>query len=147
MGIMEFDSSLMLQHEEMDNTHREFVSLLNRLAEAPDDQLKQVMDEFITHTEAHFAQEQKWMEETHFPPLHCHTREHEGVLEITREVRNKIAAGETHYAAVLAKAVAEWFANHVASMDAVLAMYLKHGGTLASCDQASHACAPTSVTP
>ena len=65
------------------------------------------------------------MEETNFPPLHCHVREHEGVLEISREVRNRVAAGETHLAAVLAKAVAEWFVNHAASMDAVLAMYLK----------------------
>lgn len=141
MNLIEFTPALALNHAEMDTTHQEFVDLLNQLAEVPDDQVVRVMDEFIAHTEAHFAQEQQWMEETNFPPLHCHAREHEGVLEIAREVRNKIAAGETHYAPVLAKAVAEWFADHVASMDTILAMYLKQGGASAAQDSLQPACA------
>lgn len=110
----------------MDGTHREFVALLNRLAEAPEAELTGVLDEFISHTEAHFAQEQQWMEAIQFPPLHCHVREHEGVLEISREVRKRVGAGETHLAGVLAKAVAQWFVNHVESMDKVLAVFLTH---------------------
>lgn len=146
MEIIQFTPALALDHAEMDSTHHEFVDLLNRLAAAPDDQVTQVLDAFIAHTEAHFAQEQQWMEATNFPPLHCHAREHEGVLEIAREVRNKVAGGETHYAAVLAKAVAEWFTDHVASMDTILAMYLKQGGTSEAQASSPPACAHSGVT-
>jgi hemerythrin len=126
MDIIEFTPALALGNTQMDDTHREFAELLNRIGSAPDAALVALLDEFVRHTEAHFALEQQWMEEKAFPPAHCHVREHEGVLEITREVRNRVANGETHLAGVLAKAVAEWFTNHVASMDAVLALFLAH---------------------
>lgn len=126
MSVIQWNPSLELHHVEMDKTHQEFVDLLNRVADAADYRLTQALDELIAHTEAHFAQGQQWMEETRFPPLHCHVREHEGVLKISREVRNRVAAGELHLAGVLVKTVAEWFADHAASMDMILAMHMKH---------------------
>ena len=68
------------------------------------------------------------MEELEFPPLSCHVGEHEGVLEIAREVRRRAAEGDTGYGKILAKGVAEWFANHATSMDLVLAQYIRERG-------------------
>ena len=128
MSVMEWSESLVLGQGLMDETHREFIELLNRVAAAPDQEMLAVLDEFIRHTEAHFAQEQLWMEQMTYPPLTCHVREHDGVLETAREVRRRVAAGETRFGQVLARAVAEWFSNHAASMDNVLAMYMKNVG-------------------
>jgi hemerythrin len=128
MPVMEWNESLVLDRGVMDATHEEFVELLNRLADAPEDQMVAVIDEFIAHTVAHFAQEQRWMEQMEFPPLHCHVGEHDSVMQIAHEVRRRAAAGETRFGRVLAEAVAEWFANHAASMDAVLALYMKEKG-------------------
>lgn len=125
MPVMEWNDTLVLDQGVMDDTHREFIDLLNRLADAQPEDALAVLDEFIAHTEAHFGQEQKWMEDMAFPPLACHVREHEGVLEISREVRNRLAAGQAKFAQVLAQAVAEWFETHAASMDHVLALYMK----------------------
>lgn len=125
MPVMEWNDALVLDRGVMDETHREFIELLNRLADAQPEDALAVLDEFIAHTEAHFGQEQKWMEDLAFPPLACHVREHEGVLEISREVRNRLAAGQAKFAQVLAQAVAEWFETHAASMDHVLALYMK----------------------
>ena len=36
MPVMEWDDSLVLDRGVMDDTHREFIGLLNRLADAPD---------------------------------------------------------------------------------------------------------------
>lgn len=141
MPVIQWESSLALHHGEMDKTHQEFVDLLNRLSDAADDGLLPALDELIAHSEAHFAQEQQWMEAVQFPPLHCHVREHDGVLEIAREVRNRVAAGEAHLAGVLAKAVAEWFADHAASMDKVLALYLTQPALAQSAAQCGTTCA------
>ncbi len=125
MPVMEWNENLVLDQGVMDDTHREFIELLNRLADAPDGEMLAVLDEFIKHTEVHFAQEQRWMEQMAFPPLACHAREHDGVLETAHEVRRRVAAGETRFGQVLARAVAEWFADHAGSMDHVLALYMK----------------------
>ena len=124
MPLMEWSDELVLDDDVIDDTHKEFVDLLNRMYDAPDDQLLEILDEFIAHTESHFAQ-QRWMEELAFPPLSCHVSEHEGVMEITREVRRLTAEGDMRYGKVLAQGIAEWFANHAATMDLMLAQYIK----------------------
>lgn len=128
MGVMEWNAALELDRGVMDETHREFVELLNRLAEAPESETLAVLDEFIAHTEAHFGQEQRWMEQMNFPPTACHVNDHQGVMQIAHEVRRRAAAGETRFGPVLAQAVAQWFENHAASMDHVLALYMKEVG-------------------
>ncbi len=128
MPLIEWSEELVLGQSEMDGTHREFVELLNRLGEAAEGDLLTRLNEFIAHTEAHFGQEETWMEAMQFPPLACHRTEHEGVLEIMREVRKRIAAGEPRYGQVLATAIAEWFPRHAQSMDAVLALYIQQTG-------------------
>jgi hemerythrin len=126
--MLEWSEALHLGHPAMDDTHREFVELLNRLGAAADDERLACLDDFIAHTETHFRQEEAWMEAMQFPPLACHRTEHEGVLEIMREVRKRIAGGEAHYGQVLAKAIAEWFPLHAGSMDTVLALYIRQTG-------------------
>ncbi|HVY06425.1 MAG TPA: hemerythrin domain-containing protein [Burkholderiales bacterium] len=128
MPVMQWDDSLVLDQGVMDDTHREFIDLLNRLADAADEEVLGILDVFILHTEEHFAQEQRWMRDMQFPPLECHAREHDGVLETAREVRNRAAAGEPRFGRVLARAVAQWFAAHASSMDHVLALYMKEKG-------------------
>ena len=126
--LLKWSDALHLGHAGMDDTHREFVELLNRLSEAAEGDLLARLNEFIAHTEAHFGQEEAWMEAMRFPPLACHRTEHEGVLEIMREVRKRIAGGEPHYGEVLARAIAEWFPLHSQSMDTVLALYIQQTG-------------------
>jgi len=128
MSVLEWSDELVLDEGVIDDTHKEFVELLNRMYDAPDDQLLSILDEFIAHTESHFAQEQRWMEELAFPPLACHATEHAGVMEITREVRQRTADGDMRLGKVLAQGVAEWFADHAATMDLLLAQYIKERG-------------------
>ena len=54
MPLIEWDDHLVLDRGVMDETHREFIGLLNRLADVPDEQMLEVLNEFIAHTDAHF---------------------------------------------------------------------------------------------
>jgi hemerythrin len=128
MPVMEWNEDLVIDKGVMDDTHREFIELLNGIADARDEDILGALDAFISHSEGHFAQEQRWMEQMTYPPLTCHVKEHDGVLETAYEVRRRVAAGETRFGLVLARAVAEWFANHASSMDHVLALYMKEKG-------------------
>ena len=126
--LLEWTSAFVLEEATMDETHREFVDLLNRVAAASEDDLLASLDEFVKHTEEHFGQEERWMQEFAFPPAHCHQGEHANVLEVIREVRRRVADGQVQLGSTLADALAEWFPQHAGSMDAVLAMYMKQIG-------------------
>jgi len=128
MPLLEWSDSLALGQNAMDATHREFVDLLNRLGEATDADLLERLDAFAVHTEAHFRQEEAWMEQTQFPPLACHRGEHENILELVREVRRRVAGGELHFGRTLAAALAEWFPLHAGSMDTMLAQFIAATG-------------------
>ena len=126
--VLAWSAQLALGQTVMDDTHREFVAQLNRVGDAADTGVLAALDDFIAHTEAHFGQEEQWMESINFPPLGCHRGEHAKVLETAREVRNRVAAGDPRLGRMLAEALAEWFPQHAASMDAVLALHMAQIG-------------------
>lgn len=126
MALLDWTDKLELGHGRMDDTHREFVAQLNALHEAPEDQFLPLLDAFIEHTVAHFEQENRWMQEINFPPAHCHTNEHEGVLNIMRDVRRMVAEeGKKEIGRVLTRELAPWFENHAGGMDAMLSFFLR----------------------
>lgn len=125
MKLMEWTDGLELGLERMDDTHREFVDQLNALGEASDEDMMACFDAFYAHTVAHFEQENEWMRSIAFPPIHCHTAEHDGVLEVMREVRRHLEAKDFNVGRVLAKEMAEWFRGHAGTMDAMLAQVMK----------------------
>jgi hemerythrin-like metal-binding protein len=125
MALIEWSDKLTLGVDRMDDTHREFVDLLNTLHAASDDDYIALLDQFIEHTVTHFEQEKRWMTEIDFPPAHCHLNEHEGVLNIMREVRRMVAEGKREVGRVLTRELAPWFENHAATMDATLAFFLR----------------------
>jgi hemerythrin len=120
----------------IDETHKEFVECLNGLARTDESGGLRALDLFLAHCESHFGQESRWMSELDFGAAQCHRDEHETVLSTAREVRRRVAAGEggSDMIRFLATAVAQWFENHAASMDTVLALYMKEHGYVAKAD-------------
>jgi hemerythrin-like metal-binding protein len=125
VATLYWTDALALGDERIDDTHREFVEMVNAVGAASDDAMLAAVDALIAHTEEHFGQEQRWMAATDFPPTHCHLDEHAGVLEAMRETRNYVADGKFNVGRVLANELAAWFRSHAATMDAMLAQWLK----------------------
>lgn len=104
-----------------DATHVEFMRLLDAANMAPDEALPVALDEWIAHTQEHFAQEESWMEAMDFGPRHCHAAQHRHVLDIADRVREKLTnEGRIDLARELIGALHEWFAHHVQTMDAMM---------------------------
>lgn len=126
MPALEWDARFENGLERMDATHREFVDLYNRLAAAPAEQFLAALDAFIEHTEAHFAQENRWMEAVDFPG--CHRAEHERVLAVLHDIRQRAARGDLFLGRRLVEELPAWFDNHTNGMDAALAFHLNSVG-------------------
>jgi len=147
MALLEWTAALELGDPTMDATHREYAELLNHLGEAADEEFLPRMDAFIAHTVRHFADEDARMAATRFPPSHCHTHEHEQVLLIMRDVRERVANGEVYLGRVLATEMGKWFEHHAGSMDKVLAYWLSIGEAGRAELIASSVAAPNSCGP
>ena len=114
----------LLGYAPMDHVHHEFVTLLDAVLRAADHELAQCLDAFASHTEAHFANENRWMAETDFPGRECHINEHEAVLKSVREVQALVAAGNYAIGRDLAQHLAEWFPPHTDHLDSALSHWL-----------------------
>lgn len=127
MSIIEWDNdSFLLDMEIMDTTHKEFVSLINQLSTANDDDFVTLFNKLISHTQIHFLQEQKLMIDSNFPVYAEHKDEHQRILgELNlfnkRVDKGLIAFGRNY----INDRMPEWFRLHAASMDSALAAHLK----------------------
>ncbi len=122
--ILEWSPQHELGVSRMDATHREFVDLLNALHDAPDEGMLAALDVLLAHTEEHFARENRWMEMLEFAPAHCHVPEHEGIVQVSRDVRAMVVEQKFEIGRVLARELAPWFVNHAATMDQKLAEFI-----------------------
>ena len=119
-----WNDMFLLGYAPMDETHREFVEIVNAILGAPDEAIAGHLEAFARHAETHFEQEREWMEKTEFPARGCHVDEHEAVMKSVRDVQAIVAGGETAEARSLAKALADWFPGHADYMDSALAHWM-----------------------
>lgn len=128
MALLEWSDALALELPLMDDTHREFVDLLALVESAPDGVLLTAWQTLITHTEAHFGQEDAWMHATRFAASNCHSQQHKVVLQVMREGAVMGAEGQLGAVRQMARELAAWFPPHAQNMDAALALHLRRVG-------------------
>ena len=127
-STMPWSESLNTGDARMDETHQEFVQMINQILATPVDQQLPVYQAFLQHTVDHFAQEDRWMLATGFSADNCHAEHHATILETMRVVETHYTDNDPQIITRLAEALAEWFPGHAASMDAGLAAHLKSVG-------------------
>lgn len=113
-----------LGHEDMDATHREFVSCVDALLRAPDHELPARLDALAEHTKRHFAEEDEAMRRGAYNAGGCHVQEHAAVLKSLDEVRVALREGRPAVVRAFAEALADWFPEHARVMDLGLARWM-----------------------
>lgn len=128
MAALQWSEGLALDLPLMDDTHQEFVELLQAVERADDARLIAAWQALVQHTEAHFGQEDRWMQSTRFASGNCHSLQHKVVLQVMREGAERAAQGELGVLRGMAAELAVWFPQHTQSMDAALALHLRRVG-------------------
>ena len=125
MATLQWSEELALDLPRMDETHQEFVQLLQAVQAADDAGLPAAWQALVEHTAEHFAQEDRWMQATQFAAGSCHSLQHQAVLNIMREGG---AQGDLRVLRTMAEELTVWFPQHTDSMDAALAAHLRRVG-------------------
>ena len=128
MAALQWSEELALDLPQLDHTHQEFVALLQAVESADDGALIGAWEDLVAHTDAHFAQEDRWMQATRFAAGNCHSTQHQVVLKIMREGTDRARQGELHVLREMAAELAVWFPQHTDAMDASLAQHLRRVG-------------------
>ncbi len=128
MSRLEWSEALSVSMPVMDQTHVEFVDLLSQVQEAQDTELLASWQALVEHTDAHFAQEDRWMLATGFAPGSCHLTQHAVVLKVLEEGLEAGRQGQLEPIRQMAHELTIWFPHHAQTMDSGLALHLKSVG-------------------
>ena len=128
MPTLQWSDTLALGLPAMDAIHHEFVDLLAQVVHATDDTLPPLWRLLVAHTDAHFAREDRWMQDTGFSNTNCHTSQHQIVLQVMMEGDRRGSAGELAVVRQMADELGTWFPMHAQAMDAALALHLRSVG-------------------
>jgi hemerythrin len=127
MAIIEWhDKLFILGVADMDNTHVEFVDLVNRMENSTNAEFILLFERLLEHTRAHFEHENRLMTAHGFPAISEHRGEHERVLgEMTRFNRvihkGLVSFGRSY----VNESLPQWFPLHASTMDSALAAHIK----------------------
>ena len=125
---LQWTPTLGLEMPVMDDTHEACIALLAEVVQAPDETLLSRWALLIDHTQEHFDREDQWMLDTGFASGNCHATQHSVILQVMREGGKRGLLGELDLVRQMAHELGLWFANHVQSMDAALALHLRSAG-------------------
>ena len=115
----------------MNDTHLEESLIINRLGVAVSnddiDDVYLILRELLEHTRAHYVDEEAMMEETLFPAIKTHKKEHDRHLN---ELRSVIEYFDKHKETGAVHAYIEgnlsaWTLHHADTMDRELALFVK----------------------
>ena len=120
----QWTDAYLMGYQPMDETHREFVDIVNAMLAADDAGFSALLDRFASHAKEHFEHESQWMEGSKFPATECHIDEHGAVMNSVEQVRQVVATGNIAEGRRLATELAKWFPGHADYMDASLAQWM-----------------------
>lgn len=126
---IEWNDSLFLSHEHLDDDHREMAALINKLylsvgEDFGKDAVAAAARELLKFSQAHFSHEKGLMAQYDYPDLAAHLSEHKTLLD---ELQGLIAILEGGSEAVRFETVEfldDWFAAHLKNADARFAAFL-----------------------
>lgn len=116
---------MLLGVPEMDEAHESFMSLLNRVADAPDSGFSEAFNALLVRIEHDFRSEELLMERIDYPGLRSHREQHARVLAALHQAVPAVASGELAIGRKALELLPKWFVFHLATMDTALAFALE----------------------
>ena len=127
----QWNQSLSVGVDSIDDQHRQIFSRINRLLEATSqgkgrDEVGQVMQFLGSYVVGHFGAEETYMGQTSYPATAAHKAEHSAFLrefsDLSAQFRKEGATSQLVIA--IQRKVCDWLINHIGKSDKQLAAHL-----------------------
>ena len=120
MELIEWKKEYSIGNDDIDEQHKEWINILNRLSKAlagedhfEDDLFRAV----LYYTNYHFTSEEKLMEESAYPHLESHRKMHEYFKESILEEIMSLRGGGRNDAILVMGRLKDWLVNHILKED------------------------------
>lgn len=123
--LLPWRDEFVLGHDLMDETHHEFIDLINREASVSDADFLPYFEELLEHTRHHFDSELELMKSSRFLSIREHEDDHNRILAEMMQMQRFANRGMIKIArAYIKEKLPDWFSVHAASMDIALTLHL-----------------------
>lgn len=107
---------------EMDNQHKQLVTILNELYSAMQSQksadiVGKVLKNLISYTEKHFSDEEEFMKRHSYPGIGSQTKEHKAFIDKIQSFKKDYDAGRTSMSVSITSFLKDWLVNHISISD------------------------------
>ena len=128
MTIAHWSPNLSVGVEELDSDHQGLIDVLNQLdaevgRSAGHDSIARILDELISHTEAHFRREEEIMARERYPDAEHHAMVHQALIEEIQEFRKDFDEG-MEIGPEITEFIKGWLVGHIMESDKHLGGYL-----------------------
>jgi hemerythrin-like metal-binding protein len=122
MNPFKWKDSFSVGIKEMDDQHKDFFDILNRLGETAGGNkgmevvgpvLRQ-LDEYSRH---HFAEEENWLKIVGYPGLQYQKKQHEFFISQVTELQDKFSKGDSKIPMSTLEFLRDWLLNHILDID------------------------------
>jgi hemerythrin-like metal-binding protein len=122
MALMEWNPSLSVSVDEMDQEHQKLIQLVNDLYEAmkagiEKKEMDQVFDTLTTYTQNHFSSEETFLQSIGYPDLDVHKIEHQKLISSVEDFKDQYDAGQAMVSMKLIGFLRDWVHNHIQQTD------------------------------
>lgn len=134
MSGIQWSNELSVGVKEIDDQHKELISIANSLIMAVENQagrpvVEKVITQLRAYTVSHFTAEAKLMQATHFPQLAEHEAEHMKLKKDVQKFQQELYKGKGPTANEVLRFIKGWLLNHILKYDREFARYHKKQGS------------------
>jgi len=129
MSTFEWKDEYSVGYIAIDSQHRRLFELADKLHAAmaagkAKDVLSRTLSDLINYTQAHFATEERLMQQHEYPDYPAHKQAHDKLTSQVVQFQKEFEAGRTTVSIQLIQFLKNWLVHHIGHTDKKIATYL-----------------------
>ncbi len=127
---IEWQDEYSVDVKELDDQHKILLRIINKLLKEQKDELYptkllEAISSLIHYAYVHFATEEQYLTQAHFPDIERHILEHINFIMKTLELMLKVKDGSQDNRLELLRYLKGWYSSHVLGIDRLYIPFLK----------------------
>ncbi|ADH86015.1 bacteriohemerythrin [Desulfurivibrio alkaliphilus] len=133
MAMFEWKDEYSVNVREIDEQHKQLVSMINELHEAmmqqrAKDVLSGLLNKLVSYCASHFATEERLMQTHGYPDYAAHKVKHEKMTAKVLALQNDLKAGKMNLTVEVSQFLKDWLDKHILGTDKKYAAHLNSKG-------------------
>lgn len=128
--VIEWEQKFSVGIEEIDEQHKKLFEIINDVFDgiavgSDSSVLNHAFEQVIDYTKYHFATEERYLDQMHYPDAAEHKAQHQKLLEETLKLQEEFTEGAPSVSLELVDFLTEWLQKHILLHDKKYAPFIQ----------------------